>query len=428
MHYFARRDGVLHAERIPLTTIAETVGSPVYVYSAATLRRHFSVIEQSFAALDPLIAYSVKANPNLAVVALLARLGAGADVVSQGEMTRALAAGVAAHKIVFSGVGKTDGELAAAIDAQIGLFNVESRSELDRLNAIASAKGTTAPVALRLNPDIAAGGHDKISTGRAQDKFGLPWGEAQSLYLEASAMAGIRMRGLDVHVGSQISDLTPFVTIAQRLADLTAQLRGAGASVEVIDLGGGLGIPYEPGSDAPPAPANYADAIAPILKPLDVQLVLEPGRVIAGNAGILLTRAVHIKSGGVRDFVVVDAGMNDLIRPALYGAWHDIQPVVLHGDGDDGGDAGALAPVDVVGPVCESSDVFAPARPLPPIARGDLLAMFSAGAYGASQASEYNSRPLIPEVLVDGDRWSVIRPRPSLEAMLARDHIPDWIS
>ncbi len=421
MHHFTERDGVLHAEDVALPVIADAVGTPVYVYAAATLRRHYQVFAEAFAGTNTLIAYSVKANSNLAVVRTLAKLGAGADVVSGGELTRAITAGIPAEKIVFAGVGKAEAELNAALDVGIGLFNVESEPELERLSKLATAKGVAARIALRVNPDVVAGGHAKISTGKAEDKFGVSWGQAAKLYARAAAMPGVTPVGLDAHIGSQIVDVAPFAQAAERLAELTNDLRANGFTVELIDMGGGLGIPYGEGRDAPALPANYAQAVLDHLRPLDVQVIIEPGRLIAGNAGVLLTRVEYVKVGDARTFVVVDAGMNDLLRPALYDAFHDIRAVRTKAS------APTAAPVAVVGPVCETGDTFAAARDLPAVDEGDLLVIHSAGAYGAVQASEYNSRPRIAEVLVDGDQWAVVRRRNTIEAMLAAESIPDWI-
>jgi diaminopimelate decarboxylase len=420
VHHFADRDGVLCAEGVPLPTIAEAAGTPTYVYSTATLTRHYQVIADAFAGRPLLIAFSVKACPNIAVVATLARLGAGADVVSEGEIRRALAAGIPAAKIVFSGVGKTRAELAYALEAGVGLFNVESEPELEALAEIAASKDKRAPVAVRINPDVAAGGHAKISTGRKADKFGVPWDRARALYARAGTLASVDVQGVDVHIGSQIADLAPFEAAARRVAELVETLRADGHDIRRVDLGGGLGIPYREGEAAPPPPADYARVVTAVLDPLGVEIVLEPGRVIAGNAGILLTRVLYVKDGGASRFVILDAGMNDLIRPALYDAWHDIRPVKTPAAN------APLAPVDVVGPVCESSDAFARARALPPVAPGDLVAIMSAGAYGAAQASEYNSRPRVAEVLVKDAAFAVVRPRRSYSDMLAEERLPEW--
>ncbi len=417
MHHFTYRDGLLHAEAVSLRDIAEAVGTPTYVYAAATLRRHLDVFLEAFAGTRALVAYSVKANPNLAVIATLARRGAGADVVSEGELRKALKAGVAPEKIVFSGVGKTQREIAFALKAGIGLFNVESEPELATLNAIAQEMGLRAPAALRLNPDVAAGGHAKISTGKAEDKFGVPWHEAERVYAHASGLSSIDMQGLDVHIGSQITEVAPFEAAAKRVKAMAIRLRTNGLSVQRIDMGGGLGIPY---GDAgiPALPSVYAAALRRILEPLDVEIIVEPGRLIAGNAGVLLTRVIYVKEGAAKTFVIVDAAMNDLLRPALYGAWHDIKPV------REPAPNAPIAPMDVVGPVCETGDAFAADRPLAPMAAGDLAVVMSAGAYGAAQASEYNARPRAAEVLVDGNGWFVARPRASYEAMMAAERMP----
>ncbi len=421
MHHFAYHNGVLHAEDVPLPRIAEAVGTPLYCYSTATLSRHYQVFAGAFSDVNALVCYAVKANSNLAVIRTLGALGAGADVVSEGELIRALAAGVPASRIVFSGVGKSEDEIARALDANIMQFNVESEPELEALDRIARAKGKRAPVAIRINPDVDAKTHEKISTGRAENKFGIPWKDAGKVYAHAGAMPGIEVTGIAVHIGSQITALDPFVTAFQSLRSLIVQLRNDGHRIRRADLGGGLGIPYDHGQQAPPAPQAYADAVKPIMAGLDLQLVFEPGRMIVGNAGILLARVLYVKEGEARRFVVVDAAMNDLIRPALYDAWHDIVPVAAPAD-----DA-PLSPVDVVGPVCETGDTFARARALPPLKAGDLVAFLSAGAYGAVQASTYNTRPLVPEVLVSGDQMAVVRERPSIEAMLAQDRLPSWL-
>jgi diaminopimelate decarboxylase len=420
VHHFADRDGVLCAEGVPLPAIAEAAGTPAYVYSTATLTRHYRVVADAFAGRRLLIAYSIKACPNIAVVATLARLGAGADVVSEGEIRRAVAAGIPSAKIVFSGVGKTRDELAFALDVGVGLINVESEGELEALAEIAKSKGRRAPVAVRVNPDVAAGGHAKISTGKKADKFGVPWERARALYARAAALASIDVQGVDVHIGSQIADLAPFEAAARRVADLVTTLRADGHDIRRVDLGGGLGIPYREGEAEPPLPAEYARVVTGVLDPLKVEIVLEPGRVIAGNAGVLLARVLYVKDGGASRFVILDAGMNDLIRPALYDAWHDIRPVKTPAPG------APLTPVDIVGPVCESSDAFARARPLPPVAPGDLVAIMSAGAYGAAQASEYNTRPRVAEVLVNGEELAIVRPRRRYEEMLGEERLADW--
>jgi len=426
VHHFEDKNGVLHAEDVPLPVIAEAAGTPTYVYSTATLTRHYQVLADAFAGRPSLIAYSVKANPNIAVVATLARLGAGADVVSEGEVRTAIAAGVAPSKIVFSGVGKTRDEMDYALDVGIGLFNVESEPELEALSHVAAARGRRAPVAIRINPDVAAGGHAKISTGKTTDKFGVPWENAVAVYAHAARLPGIDIVGVDVHIGSQIAELAPFTAAARRIAELVSLLRTQGHAIARVDLGGGLGIPYRDGEAHPPAPAAYARAIRDVLDPLDVEIIVEPGRLIAGNAGLLLTRVIYMKDGGVKDgvagrFVILDAGMNDLIRPALYDAWHEIRPVKAPAPGI------ALETYDIVGPICETGDTFARARPMAPVVAGDLVAILSAGAYGAAQASEYNGRRRVAEVLVTGDTFAIIRPRRDYDAMARDEQLAPWL-
>jgi len=417
MHHFALRGGALHAEDVNLEALAQAVGTPFYCYSAATLRRHVRVFRNAFADLDPLIAYSIKANSNLSVLKVMRDEGAGADVVSAGELARALEAGIDPQKIVFSGVGKTREEMAAALAAGIFQFNVESEGELDALNEVALSKGARAAIAFRVNPDVSAGGHEKISTGKAEDKFGVSWTRARALYARASTLGGVAIKGIDVHIGSQISDLAPFERAFLRVADLVRALRADGHAIERLDLGGGLGIPYGDKSD-PPHPDDYAKLIRRIAAPLDVQLIFEPGRMIVGNAGVLVSRVLYVKRGEEKEFLIVDAGMNDLIRPALYDAYHAIEPVRPR--------SGEARIYDVVGPVCETGDRFAKARALAPMQAGDLVAFLSAGAYGAVQASQYNSRPLVPEVLVEGERYAIIRKRPAYDEMLAGERNPQW--
>ena len=419
MNHFERRDGVLHCEGVDLREIARAVGAPVYVYSTATLERHYRVLAETFRDQKALIAYSVKANGALGVIATLAALGAGADVVSGGELRRALAAGIAPDRIVFAGVAKTEDELAFALQTGIRLFNVESAPEMRRLAAVAARLGKRAPMAFRVNPHVAAGGHANISTGKAEDKFGVAWHEAEALYAEAMAHASLDVCGVDVHIGSQITDLKPLAEAFRKVVGLALRLREAGAPIRMLDLGGGLGIPYRP-EDAPATPQAYADMIAQVTKGVDLELIFEPGRMIAGNAGVLLTRVEYVKERDGRTFVILDAGMNDLLRPALYGAHHEIVPVEDQG--------GTPVPVDLVGPICESTDRFALNRLLPPVAEGDLLAILSAGAYGASMASQYNARPLVPEVLVRGNRYDAIRRRPTFDEMIALERIPDWLT
>jgi diaminopimelate decarboxylase len=420
LHHFTYRNETLFAEDVDIAEIADAVGTPFYLYSEATLRRHYRVFSGAFKDTDTLVAFSVKANSNIAVLKVLASEGAGADVVSGNELARALKAGIAPKKIVFSGVGKTAEEMKAALDAGIYQFNVESAPELDLLNEIAVNAKKRAPVALRINPDVAAGGHEKISTGKSEDKFGVAWAEAKPLYARAREMPGIEVKGVDLHIGSQISDLAPFERAFRKVADLIADLRADGCAIDRLDLGGGLGIPYGEGA-APPHPDAYAEMIKRVTAPLDVQLIFEPGRMIAGNAGVLVSRVLYDKDGEAKKFLIIDAGMNDLIRPALYNAYHEILPVKRHADAPK-------VSYDVVGPVCESSDLFAKARALPEMKTGELIAFMSAGAYGAVQASQYNSRPLVPEVLVHGDRYAVIRKRPDFEEMIANEKTPDWLS
>ncbi len=420
MDHFADRGGALFAEDVDLTALADEVGTPLYVYSTATIERHYRVFAEALAGLDdPLIAYAVKANPNLSVIATLARLGAGADVVSEGEMRRALAAGVPPGRIVFSGVGKTRGEMAAALTAGIYQFNVEGEAELHVLSDVAVAIGRTAAVALRVNPGVDAKTHAKISTGRAENKFGIAIDRVPHAYALAASLPGLHAVGVGAHIGSQLTDLAPLEATFALLGDLVARLRAAGLAVERVDLGGGLGIPYRTGDAVPPTPADYGALVARATAGWDVRLMFEPGRMIVGNAGVLVSRVVTVKPGEARSFVVVDAAMNDLLRPALYGAWHDIRAVTPRG---------GTVVATIVGPVCETGDTFAEDRTIDTVEAGDLIAFMTAGAYGATMASTYNSRALVPEVLVDGADWAIVRPREDIAAQLARDRIAPWLS
>ena len=418
---FIYRDGALHAEAIAIGELAEAVGTPFYCYSAATLRRHYNVLDAALAdaGLDTrLICYSVKANSNLAVIATLAQLGAGADIVSQGELTRALQAGIAPEKIVFSGVGKTAVEMRAALSAGILQFNVESLSEIDLLADTANSMGKTAEIALRVNPDIEAGTHKKISTGSAETKFGIAWEDAEAGFAHARALDGVEAVGIDIHIGSQITDLTPFRRAFEKVADLLARLRADGHEIRRLDLGGGLGVPYGRDNDTPPDPNAYAQMIAETLGDSGCQIMLEPGRLIAANAGILVTSVVRTKQGRTKNFMIVDAAMTELMRPTLYDAHHHIAPVHEN--------AAAVKNWDVVGPVCETGDFLGLDRALPVLEDGDLLAIFAAGAYGSVLGSAYNTRLPAPEVLVDGKKWAVVRLRPDYQALLAGEAIPDW--
>jgi diaminopimelate decarboxylase len=421
MNHFEYKDGVLHAEGLSIEEIAEDVGTPFYVYSTATLTRHFQVFSRAFAGLDTLVCYSIKANSNIAVLKTLADLGSGMDVVSRGELRRARAAGVPGQKIVFSGVGKTRTEMAEALDENIYCFNVESEPELEALSEVAAAKGLEAPVALRINPDVDARTHAKISTGRAEDKFGIPWKRAHDIYARAAALPGIRVTGIDMHIGSQLTELEPFAKAISRLGELVRELRAAGHDINHFDFGGGLGIPYEHANAPPPRPDQYAEMVKDLAAAFNCRLVFEPGRMIAGNAGILVSQILYIKNGEDKIFAIADAAMNDLVRPTLYSAHHDIRPV--H-------EAGANQPeqvYDIVGPICESGDFLAKSRKLPVLEAGDLIAVMSAGAYGAVLSGTYNTRPLIPEILVNDEDYAVIRKRQGYEELLALDTLPPWL-
>lgn len=419
MDHFQYREGRLHAEDVPLHALADEVGTPFYCYSTATLERHYEVFSAGFAGLPATVCFAVKANGNVAVIRTLARLGAGADVVSGGEFKRAQAGGVPAGRIVFSGVGKTAAEIAMALKAGVWQINLESEPELETVAAVARSLGLTAPVAIRINPDVDANTHAKITTGRSENKFGIEWTRAHAVYARAAAMPAVNVVGVAVHIGSQLLDLAPFRSAYQRVRDLAALLRADGLAIERLDLGGGLGIPY--GSDPAPSPADYARVVRETVGDLGCQLILEPGRMITGNAGILVARVIYVKEGATRTFVIVDAGMNDLIRPALYDAHHEIVPVAEP-------PANAhLKEMDVVGPICETGDTFAQRRLLPEIAAGDLLAFRTAGAYGAVMASAYNARSLPPEILVKGDAFHVARERIGVDDMLARESVPNWL-
>ncbi|MCF4128628.1 diaminopimelate decarboxylase [Methylobacterium sp. SyP6R] len=422
MHHFTYRDGVLHAEDVDLARLAGAVGTPFYCYASATLERHYRVFAEAFAGDDALVCYAMKANSNQAVLATLARLGAGMDIVSEGELRRALAAGVPGERIVFSGVGKTEGEMAAALDAGILCFNVESEPELEQLSRVAAAKGATAPVSIRVNPDVDARTHAKISTGKSENKFGIPISRAREVYDRAASLPGLSLVGVDMHIGSQITDLAPYDNAAALLCGLARDLMAAGHRLHHVDFGGGLGIPYRDDNAPPPDPAAFAAVLRPHFKPLGLRPVFEIGRMIAGNAGVLVTRVLYVKHGEGRTFVIVDAAMNDLIRPTLYEAYHGLRPVA-----EPKPEANRLT-ADVVGPVCESGDYLALAREMPEVKPGDLIAVMSAGAYGAVQACTYNTRPLVPEVLVRGADHAVIRPRLSYEELIGLDRVPDWLS
>lgn len=422
MNHFDYRDGVLHAEDVAIPDIAASVGTPFYCYSTATLTRHFRVFAGAFAGLDTLVCYALKANSNQAVLRTLARLGAGADTVSEGEMRRALAAGIPANKIVFSGVGKTAREMDFALEAGILCFNVESEPELELLSARATALGKVAPVSLRINPDVDARTHRKISTGKAENKFGIPWQRARQVYARAAGLPGIKPIGIDTHIGSQITELQPFDDAFALLAELVGALRTDGHAVEHVDLGGGLGIPYRTDNSPPPLPDAYAEIVRKHLTKLGVKVMFEPGRLIVGNAGILVSEVIFVKEGDAKNFLVVDAAMNDLIRPTLYDAFHDIKPVV-----QPPADTPRMA-VDVVGPVCETGDYLGLDRDLPRLKSGDLIAVSTAGAYGAVQSGTYNTRLLVPEVLVDGDRFHVVRQRQTYDELIGLDSVPDWLA
>jgi diaminopimelate decarboxylase len=422
MHHFTMKNGVMHAEEVNLVDLAAAVGTPFYCYSAATLARHYEVFDSAFAGLPHLICYAVKANSNQAVLKTLARLGAGMDVVSGGELRRALAAGVTPEKITFSGVGKTQAEMAFALDRGILCFNVESEPELNALSRLAQAKNQTARIALRVNPDVDAKTHAKIATGKAENKFGIPIGSARDVYARAARLPGIEVAGVDIHIGSQITDLAPFDTAFGLIADFAGMLRADGHALDHIDLGGGLGIPYAPWEDPESYhPERYAEIVKARLAPLDCKLIFEPGRLIAGNAGILVTSVLFVKRGEAKTFVIVDAAMNDLVRPTLYDAHHEVVSVRP-------ASAGPEMTADVVGPVCETGDYLALSRKMTEPSPGELLAIMSAGAYGAVQAGTYNSRLLVPEVLVNGGQYAVVRPRGTYEELIGLDKIPAWLS
>jgi diaminopimelate decarboxylase len=421
MDHFLYRNGVLYAEDVPVSEIAAAVGTPFYLYSSATLLRHFKLFDDALEGTDHLVCFAMKSASNQAILKLLGDAGAGMDVVSGGEYARARAAGVSGDKIVFSGIGKTREEMRLALSGGIRQFNIESEPEMQVLSNVAIEMGVVAPITVRVNPDVDAKTHEKIATGRKCDKFGIPISRARQIYAMAAALPGLKVVGIDVHIGSQLTELAPFQTAYEKVAELTEQLRADGHEISRLDLGGGLGIPYEQNNDRPPLPIEYGALIKDTLGHLGCEIEIEPGRLISGNAGILVSEVIYVKSGEDRDFLIIDGAMNDLIRPAMYGAHHDIIPVVEPEAGVE------QQPYDIVGPICESGDTFAKARNMPPLGAGDLVAFRSAGAYGAVMSSEYNTRPLIPEVLVQGDQFAVIRPRPTYEDIINRDTIPVWL-
>ncbi|WP_282152487.1 diaminopimelate decarboxylase [Ruegeria atlantica] len=421
MDHFLYRDGALYAEDVPISEIAAAVGTPFYVYSTATLLRHFQLFDDALEGMDHLVCYAMKAASNQAILKTLAQAGAGMDVVSGGEYLRAKAAGVPGDKIVFSGVGKTADEIRAALSGGIRQFNVESEPEMEVINAIALELGVVAPITVRVNPDVDAKTHAKIATGKSENKFGIPIARASEVYAHAASLPGLEVIGIDVHIGSQLTELEPFEIAYTKVAELTEKLRSEGHNIRRLDLGGGLGIPYTRANDAPPLPVEYGALIKKTLGHLGCEIEIEPGRLIAGNAGLMVSKVIYVKSGEGRDFLILDGAMNDLIRPAMYEAHHDIVAVQEPAPGVE------QQPYDIVGPVCESGDTFAKERNMPPLAPGDLVAFRSAGAYGAVMSSEYNTRPLIPEVLVHGDQFAVIRERPSFDEIINRDTIPEWL-
>ncbi|MDZ7907079.1 MAG: diaminopimelate decarboxylase [Gemmobacter sp.] len=421
MDHFLYRNGSLHAEDVPLSEIAATVGTPFYCYSAATLSRHYRLFKDALDPLENLVCFAIKSLSNVAVLKLLGDLGAGMDVVSAGEYLRARAAGVPGERIVFSGVGKTREEMRIALQGGIRQFNVESEPEMRALSEVAVSLGVKAPITVRVNPDVDAKTHAKIATGKSENKFGIPISRAREVYAEAARLPGIEVVGIDVHIGSQLTELEPFEQAYKKVRDLTAVLRADGHDIRRLDLGGGLGIPYTRSNEAPPLPAEYGALIKRTLGDLGCEIEIEPGRLISGNSGVLVSQVIYVKNGEGRDFLILDAAMNDLVRPSMYDAHHDIIAVAEPAPG------APTQPFDVVGPVCETGDTFAKARDLPLLAEGDLVAFRSAGAYGAVMASEYNSRPLVPEVLVRDDQFAVIRRRPSFDEILKRDSIPEWL-
>lgn len=421
MDHFIYRDGQLYAEDVPVAEIAAAVGTPFYVYSTATLERHFQLFDDALDGLDHLVCFAMKSLSNQAVLKVLANAGAGMDVVSGGEYRRARAAGVSGDKIVFSGVGKTAEEMRLALTGGIRQFNVESEPEMQVLSAVAIELGAEAPITVRVNPDVDAKTHAKIATGKSENKFGIPISRAREVYAMAASLPGLKVIGIDVHIGSQLTDLAPFELAYQKVAELTEQLRADGHEISRLDLGGGLGIPYARSNEAPPLPSEYGALIKKTVGHLDVEVEIEPGRLISGNAGLMVSKVIYVKEGEDRQFLIIDGAMNDLIRPAMYEAHHDIVPVVEPAAGAD------PATYDIVGPVCESGDTFAKERTMAKVGPDQLIAFRSAGAYGAVMASEYNSRPLIPEVLVHGDQFAVIRARPTFEEMIERDTVPEWL-
>jgi diaminopimelate decarboxylase len=422
VNHFAYRAGVLHAEDVPLPAIAAAVGTPFYCYSTATLLRHLEVFRDALSGLDALVCYAVKANSNQSIIRTLVEAGAGLDVVSEGELRRALAAGAAPSTIVFAGVGKTEQEIAFALEAGILCFNVESEPELERISAIASAKLTTAAIAVRVNPDIDARTHAKITTGRAENKFGIPFDRARAVYARAAKLPALRVTGIAMHIGSQITDLAPYDAAYQRLADLVAELRADGHAIDHVDAGGGLGIPYHLDEPAPPLPAAYGEIVRGRLGGLNLRVLVEPGRALAGNAGVIVSQVIYVKHGAAKTFVILDAGMTELIRPTLYDAHHDIRPLRQPDP------AASPMVADVVGGICETGDFLALDRRLPPLQAGDFVAIMTAGAYGAVQGSTYNSRPLAPEVMVNGGNWALVRPRQTFEALIAMDRMAPWLA